>query len=996
VLLCAWPAGAQEQRGSIEGFVKDSSGAVVPGVAVEARSDTLAARLASATTDVGGHYRFPALPPGRYEVTANMVGFGPARVENVDLALGKLLKVDLTLKAGAVTETVTVVGEAPLIDVRQSARATSLRDEAISKMPKGRDFLTVVTQAPGVNRETKSAGISIDGSSGGENRYIIDGAEVTNIQSGQAGRDKFGTVQSTVLITDFIDEVQVKSSGYSAEYGGSTGGVINVITKNGSNHWRGDALFYYSGDSLDGPPRKTLRRVPTDITRAEYITYGKDSYNRWEPGFALGGPLVRDKAWFFAGYNPAFRPYDRTTALSNRSVVTQRQDFKAHYGTANVAAQLTNNVRLKTAFNMYTNRTNGVLPDQALLNEAGTTSPLANLSINTVRPQYSVGASLDYTPSSRVYVSLRGGWYHSDVYNENVPDVVRYSYSSSNVGMAGVPVEFQHPTSFANVPTNTSTTHDLQTRANVQFDTTYFFSGAGEHQLKLGAQFDRIGNNVFSGELENRVTIRWNQSLSGQRGTYGYYSVRAGGTAFPSRGFTTVGDIHSNNLGLFIQDAWTIKNRLTLNLGLRTENEHIPSFADPSYGLPDVAIKFGFGDKLAPRAGFAYDVKGDGKWKAYGSWGIFYDITKLEMPRGSFGGDKWLEYYYTLDIPNPEQLRPAGCPPACPGRLLNVIDFRHPSNDPSENTIDPNLKPMKLQEYVAGVEHELTGVLSVGLRYAHKQLDRAIEDVGSLDAQQNEIYKIANPGFSTAAFFFPAGSTQQMVYPKARRDYDSIEVALNRRMANRWAGRVSYIWSRLFGNYAGLAESDEDGRASPNVGRNFDYPLMSFDQNGRPVEGVLATDRTHQVKAQLVYDAPFNLSLGMNWYGASGIPLTRQASFIPPNNYPIFYLGRSSDGHLPFYAQLDLYAQYEMKLNKRVRLILSANALNVFDQKTATNYAADQIQGSGIKVSEPQFYSGVNTQALIAAQGLILDPRFLMSSGFEDPRTVRLGVRLSF
>ena len=120
-----------------------------------------------------------------------------------------------------------------------------------------------------------------------------------------------------------------------------------------------------------------------------------------------------------------------------------------------------------------------------------------------------------------------------------------------------------------------------------------------------------------------------------QRGAYGYWSWRQ---------FGTLGKVNVNNVGLFFQDAWTVNNKLTLNLGIRTEREDVPSYRENLNG-----IKFSFADKLAPRLGFAYDVQGDGKWKVYGSWGVFYDTMKLELPRGAFGGDVWVEQYYTLD-----------------------------------------------------------------------------------------------------------------------------------------------------------------------------------------------------------------------------------------------------------------------------------------------------------------------------------------------------------
>jgi hypothetical protein len=474
----------------------------------------------------------------------------------------------------------------------------------------------------------------------------------------------------------------------------------------------------------------------------------------------------------------------------------------------------------------------------------------------------------------------------------------------------------------------------------------------------------------------------------------------------PEQGFITQGDVNNTNVGLFIQDSWTISNRLTINLGLRTENESVPSFsADPA--IPSTAIEWGFGDKLAPRAGFAYDVKGDGKTKLYGSWGIFYDIFKLELPLGSFGGQKWLEYYYTLDTPDWTTLDPAGCPPACPGTLIRAaVDFRHPSNDPEANSIDPDINPMKLQELVFGFEQELGNRLALGARYVHKQIDTAIEDIGALDANQNEIYTIGNPGEGVSSTFVVAGTGQVLPFPKAVRDYDAMELSLEKRLSNNWAGRVSYTLSRLYGNYAGLSQSDENGRTSPNVGRLFDYPVMVFGQDGDPVFGRLGTDRPHQFKAQGLYDFDFGTTVGGNFRIMSGVPISREAAVIAPNNFPVQYLGRLSDGRTPVLSQTDLFVSHDFKVGGEKRVQLSLNIINVFNQKTALSVFSTELASSvGIAIDEATFYQGFDAQALIAAQNLRNDPRFLMEGGtsaatpgqsFQEQRAARVGVKFSF
>ena len=273
--------------------------------------------------------------------------------------------------------------------------------------------------------------------------------------------------------------------------------------------------------------------------------------------------------------------------------------------------------------------------------------------------------------SNTFYVGLRGGYFRTDRHDSGIPDDIWYAFGRSNVGLLDIPVSLQHPSGYANLNTNSSVTRDVKDRLGLDLSATYYATWGGQHALKGGIQFDRYGNDVLSGEQNHHVYFRWNQAWAANiggsyRGTYGYYYYRQ---------FQTTGAIHSNNIGLYVQDAWTVNNRLTINAGIRTETEKVPSY-DPISSGKDNAIEFGYGEKLAPRLGFAYDVRGDGKWRAYGSYGRFFDITKLEMPRGSFGGDKWIMYYYTLDTYAWDQIGVNG---NFPGTFIESINYRYNS-----------------------------------------------------------------------------------------------------------------------------------------------------------------------------------------------------------------------------------------------------------------------------------------------------------------------------
>ena len=985
-LLFAWPAAAQEQRGSIEGVVRDSSGAVLPGVSVEARTNT--GVVVTAMTDSGGVYRFPSLSPGTYEVTATLQGFAPKKQGSVDVGLGQVKKVDLALGLQGVAESVQVTAESPLVDVRQSARQTNISREQIALLPKGRDFTSLVTQAPGANAEAKLGGLSIDGASAGENRYIIDGIETTNLQSGTSGKN---------LVVDFIEEIQVKSSGYTAEFGGATGGVINVITKSGTNDWHGSVGAQYQGSALAGKPKPTLRLNLANDDNAEYITYPKDTERRVEPGVALGGPVVRNRAWFFGAYQPALTKTSRdvnpnTAGNPKAGTFSKTQNVQVQYATANVTSQFNDALRGRVAFNNSWSRRKGLLPSLTGTDLAGT-----NYSKTSTFPNSSVSANMDWVASQKVFFGVRGGYYSSDQHDSSVTEEPRILFSSgNNLGFPDVPASLQRGSGFSNIPTNTKVTRDQQTRAYFQGDGTIYGKLGGDHQLKFGVQADRVGNNVLSGESRNLVRLQWDRTLSSgsplKRGTYGYYQVRSNGVA-PKQGFITEGNIHTVNLGLFVQDAWTIGNKLTINAGIRTERERVPTYSSGT-DIPKFGIEFGFKDKLAPRAGFAYDINGDGRWKAFGSWGVFYDIFKLELPRGSFGGDKWLEYYYTLDTVDWTSLvGGSNCPPACSGTLIRgPVDFRHPSF--GADSIEPNLKPMRQQEATAGLEHQLNDVLALSVRYVHKQVDRAIEDTGALDAAGNEIYVIANPGEGLTALAY---TNPNVNLPKPTRDYDSVEFAVEKRFADRWSLRSSYLWSRLFGNYSGLSQSDENGRTSPNVGRLYDYPLMMFRDGGQATLGPLATDRPHQFKTQVIYQLPIGSTMGLNQYVASGLPVSRELGIYPPNNLPVQYLGRGSDGRTPVFSQTDLFVQHGFHLGGGKRVQISLNVLNLFNQGTAVSKFSTYQNPNGVTPDETAFYLGQQRLAdLIVSQNVRKDPRFLMNSAFQDPVQARIGVKFSF
>jgi hypothetical protein len=1064
LVLSATSAYAQEQAGSIQGTVKDASGAVLPGATIEVRSPSMVG-VSTATSDAEGRYRFPALPAATYELSAQLVGFTPVKVPDVQIQLGQLLKIDVVLKIASVSETVEVTAESPIIDVKQNAAAQTVSRDIIERIPKGRDFTTVITSAPGTNDESRAGGLQIDGSSGSENKFIIDGMDTTNLQTGVSGKTVF---------TDFIENVQIKSSGYAAEYGGSTGGVISAITKSGSNSFRGSAGTYFRNEKMQGAIRNSWRINPfydcaasscsgtqAGVPPLEFVGTPDTLFDIWNPIADLGGPVLSDKLWFYFGTSYNRQDNERTTTFRNSAPVggayvtkTMKSWSDNKYYNFNATTQLNNNVRLRFSGALTRNANRGSIagslqPDGSVFADddpdgAGPLFGSKTNGFNTAtwdadpekfkdRWERTGGnsrndlysANLDWVLTPKLFANIQGGYL---AYDNNTPpefagQAIIHSFGSANtcVGAEGsatcpfpqIPATLRQTSGYADNKSTNRTVRNLFDRAYVNANTSWFTSFAGEHQFKFGVRMERLGNDVDTGPQLPTITMYWNAARSASdgrtvRGTYGYYMV--------SRGTFTNGKVSSNNWSFWAQDSWTMKRNLTVNAGVRTENEHVPSYAAQYPG-----IEFGFRDKIAPRLGFAWDVLGDSKWKTYGSYGKYFDITKLEMPRGSFGADHWIQYFWTLDTFDWPNINCQEGATGCPGTFIDQNDLRHPANqaDPrlteyfgrEQNTLEPNLKPVETGELTFGMDHELNRTMSASVRYTHKWLDRTIEDVGIVVPNVGEVFFMANPGFGVAEQILPKPAPP---LPKAQRDYDGVEFRLNKRLSNRWSAFAGYTWSRLFGNYGGLASSDENGRNAPNVDRYFDGEYLLFDKNGKPVVGLLPTDRPHYFKGQFTYDMPWGTNVGLYAQVSSGTPLS---TFINLQGFsPTFINGRGDLGRTPVFSQLDAFFQHDFRLKGGHRVNINVNIDNLFDQDIVTNLtttpwrntftvpasvASSTTTPGVLSARDKYLLSGYDPNVIVAAMrasgGNMRDNSlFNTPSSFQGRRQIRLGIKYSF
>ena len=394
-----------------------------------------------------------------------------------------------------------------------------------------------------------------------------------------------------------------------------------------------------------------------------------------------------------------------------------------------------------------------------------------------------------------------------------------------------------------------------------------------------------------------------------ERGTYGYYEVND---------FGTFGEAAANIAHIYAQDQWSIGN-LTLNLGMRFENEVIPSFRTD---LAENAVEFGFGDKIAPRFGAAYDVAGNGRMKIFGAYGRYYDWTKYELSRGAFGGDIWTVYYRSLDDPNWIQHRQ---PDNMPGRDLwgSASGFRD-RRVPNFETVDPDLKPMSQDSFNLGTEfqtgpHErvldqLRAQQPGSDHRGHRSARRWRRGLPVRESGRRPGDRRARLDRDAAVHRFrrPSGSTTPL------------QLELNRRFADNWFMGGSYVWSKLQGNYPGIASSDEirtptlglvfgadqqqaglSFRPGGNVNRAWDLDESTWDAHGNlDPQGPLATDRPHVFKLYGAYSFPFGTQIGGNFYAGSGTPLTTYVNTL--NGIEVFVEGRGDMGRTDMLNYTDL------------------------------------------------------------------------------------------
>jgi outer membrane receptor protein involved in Fe transport len=1083
-------AASQETTAGLDGAVKDPSGAAISNALIELTGNKL---IGSKTlqTDGTGYYHFFNLPPGVYTITATADGFSRIVREGIVLETGRLPTVNLTMEVGTAQTTVEVDTSATAIDVTQSLTQTNVTSELIQSAPRGSSFISALAFVPGARNEPLQGNWAVNGAATSENSYLVEGMDTANLTS--------GTTQVNIPF-EFLQEVPIKTAGVSAEDGGALGGVVNAVQRQGSDHWHGEVLTYYEGDSFDARNGDSIRSNPqiaTPSTRQDvpYQFYSpqKDHYRYVQPGVNVGGPLITNRLWAFIATQPDYHSTRRTVNFVGYGPRSFSQDTQQYYSQVRLDAAVTDRIRVYGSWYYGFYRVSGYsLPNQddlyGLFNSSSTNSPdNYQHGIGYVEPSMQINTGADITVTQHLILTSKYGYSYFNHQDRGLPIGTRYTWNSSGIGVVGLdgnPIPSTSsaylPNGASNISSNSQQLANQMVRHQFRQDVAWFKGGwIGTHNIKGGYQLNHLYNNVANTYNTGLVELHWgttynplpanqprcaaiqqqnlqqygvidNQGTTVADGTscmgnYGYADMREYGT---------IGAAASNNHGFYASDDWLVAKGVTANLGLRVEKEYLPAYDQYPSG-----ISFGWGDKISPRLGAAWDIFQNGKAKLFGSYGVFYDVMKTNLAIDSFGGAYWHNCYYALDSYDYSQIVPqrgadghycsgtgeatfAGGQTPSILRFIENQNYRIPSNDPSQGAaVDPGLKPYRQHQFTAGAEYQLSQDWTLSATLVRNRVDNVIEDAGTI-TPAGETFLIVNPG---------QGVDRQPVQdcpsckqqPKAARAYDGLEFMAKRVSRGGWYGQFDYTYSRLRGNYSGLTGSDiSDGginapRNSPNDSRAFDEPYFQFDSHGRTTNGLLPTDRPHTFKATGLYTLPRisflrqnSITLGGFQYWYSGTPLTTYMSVGASGGYPVNLEGRgywvdaTADGNgnitfgaprqrrTPWYVQTDFHFTDEYKISSEHegwRLGFEANISNLFNRKAGLEYVSQLNSPNKADFLAPANYttpsgslnyavleSPYDYKALSNAQQITLNSQYGQPGLFQTGRQMRLEARFTF
>ena len=950
---------ADNNSGGISGSVIGAQGgAVVVKNAATGREVTI-------STDSSGNFRLSNLAIGEYIVSVG------DELRTVVVQIGSDTKVTL---GQSISEVLVMGGKLdPIVDTQSSGTSLNISALELSRIPLPQSVTAVALLAPSTTAGDSRFGnlASFGGSSVAENTMYINGLNVTNFRNGLG----FSSVPF-----EFYEAFEVKTGGYSAEYGRSTGGVINAVTKSGTNEFEFVLDINASFDSL----RETSPN--TKLPSGEMYGYNSaDSYGNTNVSLSASGPIIQDKLFFYAMYNP--RDIESKSTNGGGDTYFNAKADDAFWG-AKVDWYINDNHRLE--YTMFSDA-----------NDSVTTSAAYDLKTTTVGD-----------PTGVISTTSSGGENYSLKYSGQITDTFAIS--------ALVGENKYNLTSGSNLSDKCNLIVDIRAVKEINsyypscVNTSGYFIEDGDdtrEAMRIDAEW-LVGDHLVRFGVDSETNTSYSkQKYSGPGGVYWYlYDTNPGaqianGSYIPdgvynyarSRMRTVGGSFETEAAAMYIEDIWNVTDDVTLSLGLRSE-----SFKNKNgEGATFVEIK----NMIAPRLGLSWDVNGDGDSKLFASAGRYFLPVANNTNVRLSGNEYDYRTFYVLASTSLGEQEGQPVVDFVLGPQIGPVQILADGEVPEVTTIvDQDIDPMFQDEYVVGYQAMINDDWSWGVKVTKRDMNGAIDDMLIDGWHEGKYgcgafnYVLGNPGKEMTIGANPSCDHETIVietvsgadigYDEASRSYKSVELTLARAWQNDWSLDGSYTWGSSKGNSEGLVKSDN---GQTDAGLTTDFDLIDIMDGAY---GYLPNDRRHMIKARGTYAFNDNLRAGFNVTIESGRPLNA-FGIGHPNGVPAYgdtyytcvadcetgdnadaeysYNPRGTFGRTPWTVRLDASVVYDMAI-AGTDVQLRAEVFNLLDASGALRYN-EYAEQSSPGTANPQY-------------GAI--------TAYQTPRYISLGANIRF